>query len=53
MTARRLSGWQIMMLILATVTVATGAAVAFILGKEALIAIAVILVLVYWFFNQL
>lgn len=53
MTVPRLSGWQIVMLVLATVTVVAGAAVAFILGKEALIAIAVILVLLYWFFNQL
>ena len=51
MTVPRLSGWQIVTLILASVALIVIAAVGFILGKEALIAIAVILVLVYWFFN--
>jgi hypothetical protein len=52
MSVPQLSGCQIATLILASIAVIAIAAVAFIVGKEALIAIAVILVLVYWFFNQ-
>ena len=51
MTLPKLSGWQIVTLILASVAVIAIAAVALILGKEAVIAIAVILVLAYWFLN--
>ena len=55
MAARQLSGWQIATLILAFSAVIAVAAVALILGKDAVISIAVILVLgvalVSWFLN--
>ena len=55
MPARSLSGWQIVTLIMASIAVIAMAAVALILGKEAVIAIAVILVLavafVTWFLD--
>jgi len=55
MVARPLSGWQIATLILAFSAVIAIAAVALILGKDAVISIAVILVvgiaLVSWFLN--
>jgi hypothetical protein len=55
MAARQLSGWQIVTLILAFSAVITVAAVALILGKDAVVGIAVILVLgvafVSWFLN--
>jgi len=45
MAERSLSGWQIVTLITACVAVISISAVALIIGKDALIAIAVILVL--------
>jgi len=55
MAARQLSGWQIVTLIMAFAAVIAFAAVALIMGKDAVIAIAVILVLgiafVSWFLN--
>ena len=55
MAARQLSGWQIVRLIMAFAAVIAVAAVALIMGKDAVIAIAVILVLgaafVSWFLN--
>ena len=55
MTTRQLSGWHIVTLILAFAAVIAVAAVALILGKDAVIGIAVILVLgvafVSWFLN--
>ena len=45
MAARQLSGWQIATLILAFSAIIAVAAVALILGKDAIISIAVILVL--------
>jgi hypothetical protein len=55
MPARSLSGWQIVILIVASLAVIAIAAVALILGKDAVIAIAVILVfgvgLVTWFLD--
>ena len=55
MAARQLSGWQIVTLIMASAAVIAVAAVALIMGVEALISIAVILVLgaalVSWFLN--
>ena len=51
MRAPRLSKWQIATLILASVAMIAMAAVALILGKEAVIAIAVIFAVAYWFFN--
>jgi len=55
MPARSLSGWQIVALIMASIAVIAIAAVALILGKDALIALAVILVLavalVAWFLD--
>lgn len=55
MVARPLSGWQIATLILAFSAVIAIAAVALILGKDAVISIAVILVigvaLTSWFLN--
>jgi hypothetical protein len=55
MAARQLSGWQVTTLILAFSAVIAIAAVALILGKDAVISIAVILVvgiaLVSWFLN--
>ena len=55
MAARQLSGWQIATLILAFSAVIAIAAVALVLGKDAVISIAVILVLgfalVSWFLN--
>jgi hypothetical protein len=55
MAAPQLSGWQIATLILAFSAIIAVAAVALILGKDAVIAIAVILVLgvalVSWFLN--
>lgn len=45
MVARQLSGWQIVTLIVASLAVIAIAAVALMLGKDAIIAIAVILVL--------
>ena len=53
MAARQLSGWQIATLILAFGAVIAVAAVALILGKDAVIAIAVILVLVVVFVSWL
>jgi hypothetical protein len=53
MVARQLSGWQIATLILAFSAVIAVAAVALILGKDAVIAIAVILVLVVVFVSWL
>ena len=50
MAAGRLSGWQIATLILAFTAVIAIAAVALILGKDAVIAIAVILVICVAFF---
>jgi hypothetical protein len=44
MGARQLSGWQIVTLIVAATAVIAVAAVALILGKDAIIAIAVIFV---------
>jgi hypothetical protein len=44
MAARQLSGWQIVTLIMAFAAVIAVAAVALIMGKDAVIAIAVILV---------
>jgi hypothetical protein len=49
MALRQLSGWQIATLILAFSAVIAIAAVALILGKDAIIALAVILVLVVAF----
>ena len=53
MTTRQLSGWHIATLILAFAAVIAVAAVALILGKDALIALAIVLVLsvvcVSWF----
>jgi hypothetical protein len=55
MAVRQLSGWQIATLILAFSAVIAVAAVALILGKDAVIALAVVLVvgvaLVSWFLN--
>jgi nitrogen fixation protein FixH len=55
MPARQLSGWQMVTLIMAFAAVIAVAAVALILGKDAVIGIAVILVigvpLVSWFLN--
>ena len=55
MPARSLSGWQIITLIVASLAVIAIATVALILGKDAVIAIAVILVLgvafVTWFLD--
>ena len=55
MAVRQLSGWQIATMILAFGAIIAIAAVALILGKDALISIAVILVLgvalVSWFLN--
>ena len=55
MAARQLSGWQIVTLIVALVAVIAVSAVALILGKDAVIAIAVILVvgaaLTAWFLD--
>ena len=51
MRAPELSKWQIVTLILASVAIIGMAAVALILGKEAVIAIAVIFAVAYWFFN--
>jgi hypothetical protein len=52
MGARQLSGWQIVTLIVAATAVIAVAAVALILGKDAIIAIAVIfvaaIVLISW-----
>ena len=45
MAARQLSGWQIVTLIMAFAAVIAVAAVALIMGKDAVIGIAVILVL--------
>ena len=53
MAARQLSGWQIATLILAFSAVIAVAAVALILGKDAVIALAVILVLVVVFVSWL
>jgi hypothetical protein len=53
MTARQLSGWQIATLILAFGAIIAVAAVALILGKDAIIALAVILVLVVAFVSWL
>ncbi|MEN3379260.1 MAG: hypothetical protein V7604_4615 [Hyphomicrobiales bacterium] len=53
MAARQLSGWQIATLILAFSSVIAVAAVALILGKDAVIALAVILVLVVVFVSWL
>ncbi len=53
MAARQLSGWQIATLILAFGAVIAVAAVALILGKDAVIAIAVILMLVVVFVSWL
>ena len=53
MAARQLSGWQIVTLIVASVAVIAVSAVALILGKDALIALAIVLLLsvvcVSWF----
>jgi hypothetical protein len=55
MPARSLSGWQIVTLMVASIAVIAMAAVALILGKDAVVAIAVILVLaivfVTWFLD--
>ena len=51
MTLPKLSGWQIVTLILASVAIIAMAAVALIIGKEGVIAIAVIFAVAYWFFN--
>jgi hypothetical protein len=51
--ARQLSGWQIATLILAFGAIIAVAAVALILGKDAIIALAVILVLVVAFVSWL
>ena len=55
MASRALSGWQIATLILAFCTVIAVAAVALILGKDAVIALAVLLVAVIgisaWFLD--
>ena len=55
MAARQMYGWQIVTLIMAFAAVIAVAAVALIMGKDAVIAIAVILVLgvalVSWFLN--
>ena len=55
MRVRQLSGWQIVTLIMAFAAVIAVSAVALIMGKDAVIAIAVILVLgialVSWFLN--
>ena len=55
MAARQLSGWQIATLILAFCAIIAIAAVALILGKDAIIGIAVILLLgvafVSWLLN--
>jgi nitrogen fixation protein FixH len=55
MLVRQLSGWQMVTLIMAFAAVIAVAAVALIMGKDAVIAIAVILVLgvafVSWFLN--
>jgi hypothetical protein len=53
MAARQISGWQIATLILAFSAVIAVAAVALILGKDAVIALAVILVLVVVFVSWL
>ena len=53
MAARQLSGWQIATLILAFSAVIAVAAVALILGKDAVIALAVILVLIVAFVSWL
>ena len=45
MPARSLSGWQIVTLIVASLAILAIAAVALILGKDAIIALAVILVI--------
>jgi hypothetical protein len=45
MPARSLSGWQIVTLIVASLAILAIAAVALILGKDAVIALAVILVI--------
>ena len=45
MATRQLSGWQIVTLITASVAVIAVSAVALILGKDAVIALAVVLVL--------
>jgi hypothetical protein len=55
MAARQLSGWQIVMLILGFTAIIAVAAVALMLGKDALISIAVVLVVgllfVSWLLN--
>lgn len=51
MRAAQLSKWQIATLILASIAVIAIAAVALIVGTEAVIAIAVIFAVAYWFFN--
>jgi hypothetical protein len=51
MRAAQLSKWQIATLVLASIAVIAIAAVALIVGKEAVIAIAVIFAVAYWFFN--
>jgi hypothetical protein len=53
MVVRQLSGWQIATLILAFGAIIAVAAVALILGKDAIIALAVILVLVVAFVSWL
>jgi hypothetical protein len=53
MAERQLSGWHIATLIFAFSAVIAVAAVALILGKDAIIAIAVILVLIVAFFSWL
>ena len=53
MAVRQISGWQIATLILAFSAVIAVAAVALILGKDAIIALAVILVLVVAFVSWL
>jgi hypothetical protein len=53
MALRQLSGWQIATLILAFSAVIAIAAVALILGKDAIMALAVILVLVVAFVSWL
>jgi hypothetical protein len=53
MAVPQLSGWQIATLILAFSAIIAIAAVALILGKDAIIAIAVILVLVVAFVSWL
>jgi hypothetical protein len=44
MAVRQLSGWQIVTLIVASVAVISMSAVALILGKDAIIALAVVMV---------